>query len=96
MGDRVRLGWLVLVAGAGALTAGCDQTPDKSGAYPDGDIKLIVPAGAGDITDTVARAVAPCLGDRLGVDVTVQNRPARTVCSATAPSSTRRRMGTRS
>lgn len=66
---------MVLVVGAAALTAGCDQTPDKLGAYPDGDINLIVPAEAGEITDTVARDVAPCLGDRLGVDVIVQNLP---------------------
>lgn len=61
--------------GTAALTAGCVQTSDRSGPYPDGDINLIVPAAAGEITDTVARAVAPCLGDRLGVDVIVQNRP---------------------
>ncbi|MFC4856848.1 tripartite tricarboxylate transporter substrate binding protein [Actinophytocola glycyrrhizae] len=61
--------------GAVVLTAGCVQTPGRSGPYPDGDIDLIVPAEAGDVTDTVARAVAPCLADRLGVDVAVRNRP---------------------
>lgn len=61
----MRRGWLVLVVGTAALTAGCDQTPDKSGAYPDGAINLIVPAEAGDITDTVARCRA------------VSGRPAR-------------------
>lgn len=57
-----------------ALTAGCGQTPD-SRPYPDGDITLIVPAEAGETTDTVARAVAPCLAGKLGVTVAVRNQP---------------------
>jgi tripartite-type tricarboxylate transporter receptor subunit TctC len=65
----------VLVVGAVALTAGCVQASGRSGPYPDGDITVIVPAEAGDITDTAARAVAPCLGDRLGVEVVVRNLP---------------------
>jgi tripartite-type tricarboxylate transporter receptor subunit TctC len=71
----VRLGWFVLVVGAAALTAGCVQTSSRSDPYPNRDITLIVPAEAGEITDTVARAVAPCLGDRLGGDVVVRNQP---------------------
>jgi tripartite-type tricarboxylate transporter receptor subunit TctC len=61
--------------GAVALTAGCVQSPNRSGPYPHGGINLIVPAEAGETTDTVARAVAPCLANRLGVSVVVQNRP---------------------
>lgn len=69
------LRWFVLVAGVVALTAGCVQTPERSGPYPDGDINLVVPAEAGENVDTVARAVAPCLARQLGVDVVVRNRP---------------------
>lgn len=67
----MRLRWFVLVMSAVSLTAGCTS----AGPYPSREIDLIVPAEAGDTTDTVARAVAPCLADRLGVDVVVRNLP---------------------
>ncbi|MBB4912287.1 tripartite tricarboxylate transporter substrate-binding protein [Actinophytocola algeriensis] len=57
------------------MTAGCVQASDGSGPSAGGDVDLIVPAEAGDPTDTVARAVAPCLADRLRVDVVVRNLP---------------------
>jgi tripartite-type tricarboxylate transporter receptor subunit TctC len=65
----VRLRWCVPVICVVVLTAGCVQTPGSD------DVDLIVPAEAGEVTDTVARAVAPCLADQLGVDVVVRNRP---------------------
>ncbi len=64
-----------LVIGSVFLVAGCVQTPPGPGEYPDGEIKLIVPFEAGENADTAARAFAPCLGDRLGTDVIVENRP---------------------
>lgn len=68
--------WIALVVGSTFLATACvDQTPAGSGQYPDGDIQLIVPFDAGENTDTVARAIAPCLGRRLDTTVTVRNRP---------------------
>lgn len=67
----MRLRWLVLAVGVVVVAAGCA----RPGPYPSGDIDLIVPAEAGDATDMVARIVAPCLGDQLGVEVVVRNVP---------------------
>ncbi|MDB5896100.1 MAG: tripartite tricarboxylate transporter receptor family protein, partial [Rhodoferax sp.] len=44
-------------------------------AYPNKPIKFFVPYVAGGQPDTVARVVAPRLGERLGQPVVVDNRP---------------------
>jgi len=44
-------------------------------AYPSGPITLIVPFGAGGITDLVARATAKVLSDQLKQPIIVDNRP---------------------
>jgi len=46
-----------------------------AGAYPDRPVTLIVPFGAGGITDIVARATGKALGEQLGQTVIVENRP---------------------
>lgn len=66
--------WTALVIGSALVVAGC-APGGGSGRYPDGDVRLVVPGEAGEHTDTVARAFAPCLADRLGTGVTVENRP---------------------
>ncbi len=43
--------------------------------YPTSSIKLIVPRGPGGGSDTIARLVAPGLGQKLGIPVQVENRP---------------------
>jgi tripartite-type tricarboxylate transporter receptor subunit TctC len=45
------------------------------GAYPNQTIKLIIPASAGGLPDTVARIVGRRLQERLGQSVVVENRP---------------------
>lgn len=67
--------WLVVGVGALAMAAGCGQTSDGSEPYSGADVVLIVPAETGETTDTVARAVAPCLADRLAADIEVRNLP---------------------
>src|SRR5688572_20065056 len=44
-------------------------------AYPEKPIKLLVPFGAGGITDVVARAVSERLSAELGQPIVVDNRP---------------------
>ena len=43
--------------------------------YPDRSIRLIIPYSPGGITDTSARIVAPQLGEQLGQQVVIDNRP---------------------
>ncbi len=44
-------------------------------AYPNRPLKLIVPLAAGGATDVVARIFAAKLGERLGQQIVVENRP---------------------
>ncbi|MFS8931379.1 Bug family tripartite tricarboxylate transporter substrate binding protein [Cupriavidus taiwanensis] len=43
--------------------------------YPDRPITLVVPFGAGGITDLVARATGKALSEQLGQSIVVENRP---------------------
>jgi tripartite-type tricarboxylate transporter receptor subunit TctC len=43
--------------------------------YPTRPVRIVVPTGAGGVTDVVARVIAPRLGERLGQQVIVDNRP---------------------
>jgi tripartite-type tricarboxylate transporter receptor subunit TctC len=60
----------VLLGGAGAIAA--DAAKDYPGARP---IRLVSPFAAGGSTDQVGRLIAPRLGERLGTNVIVENRP---------------------
>ena len=61
----MRVKWLFLFylfsSGAGA-------------AYPERPVHIVVPTGAGGVTDVVARVIAQRLGERLGQQVIVDNR----------------------
>ena len=58
-----------LAAAAGAVL------PASADEYPNKPIRLIVPFAPGGVTDTGARVVADRLGQRLGQQVVVDNRP---------------------
>jgi len=47
----------------------------RAAEYPDKPITLVVPFGAGGITDLVARATGKALSEQLGQSIVVENRP---------------------
>ncbi|MFC7736306.1 Bug family tripartite tricarboxylate transporter substrate binding protein [Roseomonas sp. GCM10028921] len=66
-----------VLASAGLEIAGALTAPGISraqGGWPNRPIRLIVAFAAGGAADSVARVVAPRLGERLGQNVVVENR----------------------
>ncbi|TEA79625.1 Bug family tripartite tricarboxylate transporter substrate binding protein [Allopusillimonas ginsengisoli] len=65
--------WLRILARSAAI---CTLWSSSAlAAYPSSPITLIVPFGAGGITDLVARATAKVLEEQLGETIIVDNRP---------------------
>lgn len=54
---------------------GDDADATAAGDYPSGDIRFLVPYGAGGGTDLLVRTVAPYLEEILGTTVIVENMP---------------------
>lgn len=65
---------LLAAAALGALTA---LTPIAAEAQtgPRGTIRLIVPYAPGGVTDVLSRLIAPAIGEGMGQNVVVENRP---------------------
>ena len=61
--------------GLALAVAGVACSEVKAQAYPTQSVKIIVPFGAGSITDTLARQIADRLGTVWGQNVVVENRP---------------------
>lgn len=61
---------LLSVVASGFVAAGA-----RAQAYPSKPIRIVVPTGAGGITDIVARIVGARLSERVGQPVMIDNRP---------------------
>lgn len=65
----------VLACTALTLSGAAAAQSSSPAAYPDRPITLVVPFGAGGITDLVARATGKALSEQLGQPIVVENRP---------------------
>ncbi|URI10192.1 tripartite tricarboxylate transporter substrate binding protein [Aquincola tertiaricarbonis] len=66
--------WLKSAA-AGCAAAGLPMALQAQVAYPRGPVTLLVPFPPGGLLDSVARIVAPSLGQSLGQPLVVENKP---------------------
>ncbi|TFD02793.1 tripartite tricarboxylate transporter substrate binding protein [Cryobacterium sp. TMT1-66-1] len=68
------MGVTLLAGCSSAAGAGNSGAPaGEAAAFPNGDIRFVIPYSAGGPTDVTARALAPCLGDTLGTNVIAEN-----------------------
>ena len=65
----------IFVALAGLAGSVHAQTPAPGQAYPARAIRMMVPFSPGGASDLAARVVGQKLGERLGQQVVVDNRP---------------------
>jgi tripartite-type tricarboxylate transporter receptor subunit TctC len=63
--------WLI----AAALQSAPMLQAEAAESYPSRPVRMIIPSGAGGITDILGRVIAPKLGESLGQQVVVDNRP---------------------
>lgn len=66
-----------MISGVGmSVLAGCvGRDGGDSDRFPSEPITLVVPGSAGGGTDTYSREIGPAMGDALGVEVEIDNRP---------------------
>ena len=69
-----RMFFSTVLAVAGSIAAQAAPAQDKS-AYPNRPIRYIIPYAVGGGTDILGRIIAQRLGERLGQQVVVDNRP---------------------
>lgn len=67
-----------------AATPATAQTSGQAAPWPSKPIKLVVPYAPGGTTDVVARMVAEYLGQRLGQNIIVDNKPGKGAMVGTA------------
>lgn len=74
----------VAVTLAVASAPAAAQTSGQAAPWPSKPIKLVVPYAPGGTTDVVARMVAEYLGQKLGQNIVVDNKPGKGAMVGTA------------
>src|SRR3954467_15446664 len=76
MASRQRIGGITAaLGGAVLLLLGAGATADDSGNYPNRPVMMIVPFAPGGASDFVARTIQNGVGEILGQQIVVDNRP---------------------
>jgi tripartite-type tricarboxylate transporter receptor subunit TctC len=70
-----RLASFKRLAIAAIVAAGLAASPASAQSYPNQRVTIVVPFGAGSVTDILARILAEDMGRRWGQQVIVENRP---------------------
>lgn len=73
--SRLRTTPLIGLAVLAASAAACTGSSSSADEFPSHEITWIVPYDAGGNTDAISRVVADAMGDELGQDVVVENKP---------------------
>ena len=68
------LAGLTLAALLPARPAAAAPAPARD-SYPQRPVRMVIPSGAGGITDIIGRSIAPRLAESLGQQVVIDNRP---------------------
>ena len=66
---------LATILGLGAVALMALTAEASAQSYPSEQVKIVVPFGAGSVTDTLARVLADKLGPMWKQNVIVENRP---------------------
>jgi len=67
--------WAAKALCAGLFAIVLPMLAQRAEGFPLRPVRIVVPTGAGGVTDVVARVIAQKLGERLGQQVIVDNRP---------------------
>src|SRR5690606_25532244 len=75
MSIRARVRALFIIALTSISVAAPQAAAAAQANYPDKPIRLIIPFGAGGITDVAGRLIGQYLGEALSQQIVIENRP---------------------
>ena len=71
---RLGAAWVAMSLALAAAGASAQVAGEQAGSYPSRAIRMIVPYGAGGVSDIIGRVLAQKLSEQLGQPVVVENR----------------------